>query len=215
MNQFDNYYNQLFYEQLQGEDTVGIFPGAFKPPHVGHYMTALNACKNNDIVYIYISSKSRALTTQNKAPTKEMPDVNRYANLLNSDKFTNNIRSIQSAGVARMTSASAFRAAISIKDKNTINKNLPDGVDADYIYSILMKSNDVDNPSYGHITVEQSMDIWRTYLPLLSSQSGLPIERIKINISKTSPVRDTYELVDQINNSQSASITNIRLYVGE
>ena len=147
MNSFDTLYEQLFYEQLDGQDNIGIFPGAFKPPHIGHYMTALDACKNNDMVYIFISKKSRELSTQNKTPTKDMPDSNRYANLLNSDKFTNNILSISAAGVARMSSASALRAAISIKDKNTINKNIPQGADNDRIYSILMKSNDVNNPN--------------------------------------------------------------------
>ena len=126
MNNFNNFYNQLFYEQLDGQDNVGIFPGAFKPPHMGHYYTALNACRDNDIVYIFVSNKPRALSTQNvaKQPGAKDCDVSRYSNFMKSDKYTSNLLSISPAGCERLTSASALRAAISLKDKNTIFKNI-------------------------------------------------------------------------------------------
>lgn len=36
---------------------IGIFPGKFKPPHLGHFKTCQAACKENDIVLVLISDK--------------------------------------------------------------------------------------------------------------------------------------------------------------
>ena len=215
MKQFDQLYGRLLSEQDNRVFNVGIFPGAFKPPHVGHYATAYNACKNNEKVYIFVSDKPRPLSTTNVGNKKEAPDSARYANILKSDKYTNNLLSVQTAGVARMTSATAFRAAIAIKDKNTIAKNLPEGADIDRIYKILMGSNELTSPTYGHITVDQTMAIWNIYKPLLQQQTGLGDDDIIIKVSTPSPVKDTYDLVDELNNSESAGMTSIKLYVGE
>lgn len=215
MQRFDKLYGQLLTEQDANVFKIGIFPGAFKPPHIGHYTTAYNACKHNDKVYIFVSDKPRPLTTQNKGNKKEVPDSARYANILKSDKYTNNLLGVQTAGVARMTSATAFRAAVSVKDKNTIAKNIPDGVDKDQVFNILMQSSDLNNPGYGHITVEQTMTIWSLYKPLLMNLTGKSEEDIIIQVSKPSPVKDTYDLVDQLNQSEQASNIGVRLYVGE
>lgn len=206
----------MLIEQDQQVLSVGVFPGAFKPPHVGHFTTAYNACKDNQQVYIFVSDKSRPISTKHVgANKKETPDIARYSNILKSDKYTNNLLGVQTAGVARMTSATAFRTAISVKDKNTIAKNLPEGADIDKIYNILMSSNDVSNHGYGHVTVEQTMAIWQLYKPLLVNLSGIDPNNLHINISKPSPVKDTYDLVDQLNNSEQAGYTTIKLYVGE
>lgn len=215
MKQFDQLYKNIIVEQDQNVYNVGVFPGAFKPPHIGHYMTAYNACKNNERVYIFVSDKARPLSTKNVGNAKEAPDAVRYNNILKSDKYTSNLLSVRTAGVARMTSATAFRAAVSIKDKNTIAKNLPDGVDKDRIYSILMQSNDISSPTYGHVTVEQTMQIWQLYKPSLMSLTGKSSEDIVISVSNPSPVKDTYDLVDKFNNSEQAGQISIRLYVGE
>ena len=121
MEQFNQLFKNILLEQDMDVFKVGIFPGAFKPPHIGHFTTAYNACKDNDMVYIFVSDKPRPLSTQNKGKA-EIPDINRYSNIMNSDKYTSNLLGVQPAGVARMTSATAFRAAISLKDKNTIAK---------------------------------------------------------------------------------------------
>ena len=215
MKSFDTLVESLLSEASEDVYTVGVFPGAFKPPHVGHYMTALNACKVCDEVNIFVSSKPRALSTQNKAGGDSAPDSARYKNLIHSDKFTDNILSVQTAGVARMTSASAFRVAISTKDKNTIMKNLPKGIDADLVFNILMSSNDVNSEGYGHVTIEQTMAIWRLYAGSLIQESGIDSDKLNINISKQSPVKDTYDLVDDINNGERAMMTSVKLYVGE
>lgn len=194
---------------------IGIFPGAFKPPHTGHFHTALNACKDCDEVHIFMSTKARALSTQNKAAGPEKPDSDRYANLIHSDKFTNNIFSVSTAGVARMTSASAMRAAISIKDKHTIFENLPEGTDKEGIFNILMQSNEISSDSYGHITASQASSIWQEYMKAIVNTGVISSNNLHFNVSQTSPVRDTYELVDAINNSERASSVAIKLYVGE
>ena len=215
MNDFQSLYETYMVENDMDVYKIGIFPGAFKPPHTGHYHTALNACKDCDEVHIFVSAKERALTTQNKVAGPEAPDSDRYKNLIHSDKFTNNIFSVSTAGVARMTSASALRAAISIKDKNTIFKNLPEGSDKETIFNILMQSNDVSNNMYGHISIDQTMAIWEQYATLLVSNNYISPDKLHVNISQTSPVRDTYELVESINNSEQASGVAIKLYVGE
>lgn len=46
---------------------VGFFPGAFKPPHKGHFETALNAAKQNDILVIIISGGERESISSEKA----------------------------------------------------------------------------------------------------------------------------------------------------
>lgn len=215
MKVFDILVRNILTESTRDVYTVGIFPGAFKPPHVGHYTTALNACKVCDEVNIFVSTKARALSTQNKAGGKDVPDSKRYKNLIHSDKFTSNMLSVQTAGVARMTSASALRVAITAKDKDTIIKNLPKGVDVDLIFNILMSSNDIDGDDYGHVTIEQTMAIWRLYAGLLIQESGISSDKLNINISSISPVKDTYDLVDSINNSERARMTSVKLYVGE
>ena len=215
MKSFDILVKSLLSEATEDVYTVGIFPGAFKPPHIGHYTTALNACKVCDEVNIFVSSKARALSTQNKAGGSSAPDSMRYKNLIHSDKFTDNILSVQTAGVARMTSASAFRVAISTKDKSTIMKNLPKGIDADLVFNILMSSNNIDDEDYGHVTIEQTMAIWRLYASNLIRESGIDSDKLNINVSKISPVKDTYDLVENINNSERARMTSIKLYVGE
>lgn len=219
MNNFQEYYQYILHEKDDNVNKIGIFPGAFKPPHAGHYYTALNACKDNDSVYIFASSKARALSTQNKSKsTGKDCDSKRYQNLIKPDsKFTSNLLSIQPAECARMTSASAVRAAIALKDKVTVVKNLPEGLsdeEKDSIYNIFMRSNDISNDDYGHITMDQMMAVWNIYGDLLSRESSLSREDIKITVSNGSPVRDTYDLVDNINNSEMAGNSSIRLYVG-
>lgn len=215
MDKFNAVYGRILAEEDNNVNTIGIFPGAFKPPHIGHYHTALDACKQCDSFYIFVSSKSRPLSTTNKAQgAKDVCDSDRYANIFKSEKFIGNLLSVQPAACARMTSATAFRTAMSVKDKNTIIENLPQGADVDKIFDILMRSNDIAGAHFGHVTVDQAMQIWQEYIPLLSQQSGMPIENIILNVSEISPVKDTYDLVGDINNSEEAGMTSIKLYVG-
>tara|TARA_Y100000310_G_C20580568_1_gene762751 strand:+ start:283 stop:963 length:681 start_codon:yes stop_codon:yes gene_type:complete len=222
---FNTVYGQLLCE-FTGEDEVkkiGVFPGAFKPPHMGHFKTALKACEENESIYIYVSSKERAITTEPSQERKESsaPDSARYNYLLDNPKYTNNLLGIQCASCARpdfdgdQLSARIIRKAISIKDKETIFKTIPEGADKDAIFSILMKSNDMNSDTYGHVSAEQALAIWSHYIPLLASGGGISEDNIHINISDVSPVTDTYDLVGELNEQPDAGNISIRLYVGD
>jgi hypothetical protein len=57
---------KLFFES-NNTLALGLFPGAFKPPHRGHVQTVLNALKNNKIVLVFISSEEREGITPEKS----------------------------------------------------------------------------------------------------------------------------------------------------
>jgi hypothetical protein len=59
------------------------------------------------------------------------------------------------------------------------------------------------------------MTIWNYYKSALAKNSKLDESKIKIIVSDVSPVKDTYDLVNNINQSDVASNTNVKLYVGE
>lgn len=52
-------FKDLFETFLKEVDVknIGIFPGKFKPPHLGHFKTCEEACKDNDITFVLISNK--------------------------------------------------------------------------------------------------------------------------------------------------------------
>ena len=58
-------FKEFFYEQ--GLTTVGFFPGAFKPPHAGHYETARQVAEQNKAAYVLISGKDREGITTDKS----------------------------------------------------------------------------------------------------------------------------------------------------
>ena len=102
-----------------------------------------------------------------------------------------------------------------VRHSNTILKNLPDGVDKDLIFDVLMMSNEVDSENYGHVTIEQAGAIWLEYKKLLARKSNIDIDDIHIRTSQISPVKDTYDLVSELNEDENARNTSIYLYVGE
>lgn len=73
--------------------TLAIFPGSFKPPHIGHYLVVekLFNDKKIDKIYIVISPKDRDNIT-----AKQSYDIWNYyiKNLLKSDKSTNQSQKI-------------------------------------------------------------------------------------------------------------------------
>jgi cytidyltransferase-like protein len=62
-------YVEIFEQLLKEVDTknVGLFPGKFKPPHIGHFKTCEIASKENDIVFVLISSKEHEGITAEKS----------------------------------------------------------------------------------------------------------------------------------------------------
>jgi cytidyltransferase-like protein len=57
---------KLFFEKV-GNFSIGFFPGAFKPPHKGHFQTAVQAAAENDSVVILVSGSDREGITTDKA----------------------------------------------------------------------------------------------------------------------------------------------------
>jgi cytidyltransferase-like protein len=210
-SQINRYLNQYLLEQSQDYNVVGIFPGAFKPPHNGHFQVALQACNSCDNVYVFVSNKERPLVKQPSTKKKtEMPDIARYNNIFNSDKYTSNLMSVDAVDpIFGETSATIVRKAIELGDVETVKENLPDeiGNDKDKVVQILL-----DNQ--GTITIDHTMAIWDIYKKYLIQNSNLNDENINIQVAIPSPVKDTYDLVDELNKSEDAGKTVVKLYVG-
>ena len=70
--------------------TIALYPGAFKPPHAGHFSVAQHALKNADEVYIVMSKKSREGVTLSTAKTiwqkYYLPALGRRAKLIIAPK---------------------------------------------------------------------------------------------------------------------------------
>ena len=69
---------------------VGLYPGAFKPPHIGHY-TAVENLKKNDIVYVIISGQSRG-KGENKITADESEKIWNLYRTYNGDSNLRIIR---------------------------------------------------------------------------------------------------------------------------
>jgi len=241
MNNFNTLAKQLLVEFDADVKKIGIFPGAFKPPHIGHFVTALKAVDTNDIIYIYVSNKSRDVQVVDSKPVDILKpgkesgtcDSSRYKNLVTNSskrtKFTDKLLSVRPAMCSRMSSATAVRTAIATQDKQTVMQNIPpvafenlgeEGLEMyegkecltdqerDSVFNILRDSHQTYS-----ISSEQSMNIWAIYKAGLERLTGGK-KQINISLVRGSPVKETYDLVDNINNSDTASNTAINLYVG-
>ena len=57
---FDTLLEQVnIVEDTAVEMKVGLYPGAFKPPHIGHYEAARQALSQNDVVFVLVSGLVR------------------------------------------------------------------------------------------------------------------------------------------------------------
>ena len=45
--------------------TIAIFPGSFKPPHIGHFQVVKKLLENKNIIHIYIVISSKYRTIDN------------------------------------------------------------------------------------------------------------------------------------------------------
>lgn len=60
INNFEMLVEQAYiYEQSEKVLRVGLYPGAYKPPHIGHYQAAVNALSKNDVVFVLMSGQCR------------------------------------------------------------------------------------------------------------------------------------------------------------
>ena len=225
---FDSVYS-LLQEGYGGARTIGIFPGGFKPPHKGHFLTAESACKTCDVVYILMSDKSRKICSMqslDKSSSKSragsspsIPEWRKFESLLPGGKAHEALSNsrVELAEVDRTTSASEMRAeilnnALDTCDMITFNKNLgeyvPDIPGKDKVLEIIRASTNVRE---GVITWEESDAIWGEYLGYLQEK----YKNVKINyqIIPGSPVGATYALVEDLDRSGD-SPNNILLYTG-
>lgn len=218
----------LMYEQQSIDysgKTIGVFPGAFKPPHRGHYLTAEQACKRCDHVIVLMSEKPR-LIGQNSTLSngKDDDDSARWNSLRPGGNVFNKLRhaDVTMQQVDRQTSASKlrnnlFELALNKADLQTFTDNisefLPD-LDSTNTATVVQKLM-VKATTDKVITVVEAKDIWDIYIDNLnkiykSTGDGLP--RISLRISSKSPVADAYDLV--LNELDQQGV-NIELYVGQ
>lgn len=223
-NTFDSLYS-LISEDSSGK-TIGLFPGAFKPPHRGHYLTAAMAAKACDVVYIIMSPKERMLG-QASADTG-VPEWKKYSGLLPGGKQHAQYQkhlNMELAEVDRQTSASKMRVAISniaatalnINDMDTWEENLssfiPDDLERselEEVISLLRKA-----PEDKVITVEEADGIWAIYLNVLRRR--FPNTTIEFKIAEISPIKTAYDLAEEIYNDASLAGDHytLKLYTGE
>lgn len=73
---------KLFVEQ-RSTFSIGLFPGAFKPPHKGHYDTVIKALKENNEVYVLVSNVDR----DGISSSKSIQIWNVYNQYIKNDKL--------------------------------------------------------------------------------------------------------------------------------
>jgi len=194
--------------------TVGIFPGAFKPPHRGHYATAAAACEACDKVYIFMSPKARML----RQPSKDtgVPEWQKFEGLLNKPRPG---ITIELEEVDRQTSASEARqkildASLGRRDMESFTNNietyLPDlqPMQKRRVVQELMSKSVTD----GQITAIEAGNIWKVYVQQLERdfrmQGSIIFETVQV-----SPIVSSYDLVDK-ELVPSGFTGTVKLYTG-
>jgi hypothetical protein len=71
IDSFQELYEQVdLCEDRQISMRVGLYPGAFKPPHIGHYEAAKIALSQNDVVFVLVSGICRGSGCDAVTPTQ-------------------------------------------------------------------------------------------------------------------------------------------------
>lgn len=221
-NTFEDLLTEQVTEGTVGhEKTIGIFPGAFKPPHRGHYLTANEACRVCDVVYILMSGGGRELGKASKSSS--VPEWKKYEGILPGGKFIDKLPNlnIELAEVDRATSASAMRAKIADfgltqNDTETFLDNIDEFLpDIDQNDKLTISDQLIGTIANGVITAVESSVIWEIYIRNLEVSN--PSCDVNFAIINGSPITNTYELVEGLNkDAQSLDRGyNILLYTGE
>lgn len=218
VNSFNDLY--LLNEQINNR-VAGVFPGAFKPPHKGHYHTAYEAAKQCDTLFILMSDKPRELTQTNSSGA---PDWERYKALLPGGKQAQalNNTQVELASCARPTvgdkpaSASRLRSQIASfafdnQDFDTFMNNISEYIPASLtnaeqeIVAKKMISHAKDNV----VDAYESAGIWEIYIQQLKRETGTDIV---FEILQGSPVAMTYDVVKTIDENKTYDL--VKLFVG-
>ena len=213
----------LLNEQINSS-SAGIFPGAFKPPHAGHYHTAKAAAMNNDILFILMSNTPRNLDQTNVSNKPERPDSDRYKSLLPGGKQNALLQHVdvqiaqcerpeidgEAASASRLRKQIA-RYAAQVDDMITFRQNADSFIpaslsdeDKDAVAELFVSITDD-----GMIDAQEAAAIWSIYIKQLKAETGTNIE---FEMVPGSPVQLTYEIVKVIDDSKSYDTAN--LYVG-
>mgnify|MGYP003626112551 CR=1 FL=1 len=219
-NKFEDLLTDRFLEEGYTR-TIGIFPGAFKPPHRGHYLTAAKACEQCDIVYILMSDSSRALGKASKSVSG--PEWEKYAGLLPGGKFADEYMhglNLRLAEVDRETSASEMRARIAdygldqhdnITFLQNIREFLPDLREED-----LMTISDhlIGTIKDGVITANEAELVWRVYVKSLEEKGKAIVE---LDVTRGSPIKSTYDMCKLLSDEADMrdEMYDVLLYTGD
>ena len=214
MRLINDSFDQLCELNEKSGKTIGIFPGAFKPPHRGHYATAAAACEACDTVYIFMSPKARMLCQPSADNGK--PEWEKFKGLLEKPRKGLNI---ELAEVDRQTSASEARQRIldASLDRcdmesftNNIEAYLPDLQPAQKhrVVQELMSKSVKD----GQITAREASNIWKVYVRQLERDFNMR-GQIIFETVPVSPIVSSYDLVDKTLVPEGFSGT-VKLYTG-
>lgn len=199
--------------------TIGVFPGAFKPPHRGHFKTAAAACSECDQVHIIMSPKERLLNQASK--DLGVPEKVKYKGLMPGGNTYEQVKSkvdIQVAEVDRQTSASEMRmqicdASYGLQDMNTfeqcMSKYLPDSLTPErkkHVIQLLHKA-----PGDDVISPQEANNIWKIYIDQL--RDLYPSSDIYFKMADISPIADTYNFAGELFNNTQERVT-LKLYTG-
>lgn len=135
-------FKDLFETFLKEVDVknIGIFPGKFKPPHVGHFKTCETACKENDITFVLISNKEHEGITpemsfniwsifskhlQNSVPfiVTPTPVLGCYelVNTLNNGSYTSDTNSYKSNIGELITNSKVLESFLNVGNNMKVN----------------------------------------------------------------------------------------------
>lgn len=221
MRLINDSFEQLYQLCEDRLSTIGIFPGAFKPPHRGHYATAAAACESCDEVFIFMSPLPRMICQ----PSKDtgVPEWHKFKGLLNKERPG---ITVKLAEVDRQTSASKFRQKIldTSLDKcdittftDNIDEYLPELQPAakQRVVTELMSKSVKD----GRITAKEASNIWHIYVKQLELEYNM-VGKIHFETVQTSPIASSYQLVDGDSNKNIEGLVQkewkgiVKLYTG-
>ena len=218
-----NNFNDLCILNEEINDRVaGIFPGAFKPPHAGHYHTALQAAKQCDTLFILMSDTPRQLAKDNSS--SEQADWERYKSILPGGKLADKLTNIRVELAQCMrpvldgkpASASRLRREIAgyafdHLDFNTFSDNtrsfIPNSLTEEEQVAVAKKM--VKHAQDNIVDAYESAEIWGTYINHLTQETGTDIV---FEILQGSPVAMSYQVVDTINENNTFDL--VKLFVG-
>lgn len=211
----------LLVEDINTNDNIiGVFPGAFKPPHKGHFATAAAACSECAEVHIIMSSKERLLRQVSKDLGK--PESAKYQGLMRGGNTNNNIKAkvnVELGEVDRLTSASDMRASIcdtayGTDDMTTFERCmddfLPKQLTSDRrqtVINMLFKARQDDT-----ISSKEASGIWGVYIDQL--RDLYKNTDIYFTMSEISPIADTYAFALNLYDKTQHQVT-LKLYTGQ